>query len=134
MEKFRLVLRKLTIIATCFFIGFCIAKYIHNDFKPTITEKHCGTIVSKSNDEVAIKHGTQTQLFLNIEFDKKGFESVQVLPTTYFKHKVGERVCIDFQHNDGIIATGFISFWILIVCILYFFFVWVFFGEFWKWK
>ena len=75
MEKFRLMLRESLIVIFCIFIGYCIATYVNNDFEPTITERHCGIIISKSNDEVAIKHGSRTQLFLNIQFNKKGFES-----------------------------------------------------------
>ena len=126
MEKFRLTLRNVIIFITFLFIGHCIAKYIHNDFEPTITERHCGTIISKSNDEVAIKHGSQTQLFLNIQFDKKGFESVEVDPTTYFKYKVGERIRIDFQENEAFIGIGFIASWLLIIVVAYFFICWLF--------
>lgn len=126
MEKFRLMLRESLIVIFCIFIGYCIATYVNNDFEPTITERHCGIIISKSNDEVAIKHGSRTQLFLNIQFNKKGFESVEVEPTTYFKYKVGECICIDFHKNDAIIAIGFIASWLLIIVVAYFFICWLF--------
>lgn len=132
MREVKKIIRQGLYVITSLFIGYCVYLSIHYVY--SAHEIDTGIIISKSNDEVAIKHGSRTQLFLNIQFDKKGFESVEVLPTTYFKYKVGERVCINFQDNEPIIATGFISFWILIVCIVYFFFVWVFFGEFWKWK
>lgn len=51
-----------------------------------------GTVISKSQDEVTIKHGTQTELYLNIQFDNVGFKSIEVEPTTYFGSAVGERV------------------------------------------
>jgi hypothetical protein len=53
----------------------------------------CGKVVSKSNDEVSIKYGVRTELYLNVQFEKSGFYSVEVGPTTYFLRKKGDRVC-----------------------------------------
>ncbi len=51
-----------------------------------------GTVISKSQDEITIKYGTDTELYLNIQFDNVGFKSIEVEPTTYFGSDVGERV------------------------------------------
>ncbi len=59
----------------------------------------CGTIVSKSNDEVAIKHGSSTRLYLNIQYQDR-FESQEVNPTTYFKFKKGDTVCFESRQNE----------------------------------
>ena len=40
------------------------------------TYKDCGIVSSKSQDEIAIKYGTKTQLYLNIKFEKSGFRSM----------------------------------------------------------
>lgn len=74
----------------------------------------CGTIVSKSQDEVVIKYGTETELYLNVQFKKAGFRSVKVNPTTYFKFNVGENICFDLkaeppnEYHDFLMKVGFI--------------------------
>ncbi len=60
----------------------------------------CGIIKSKSTDEVIIKYGTNTELYLNIQFEKVGFRAQQTDPTTYFKYKVGDKVCFDWEQRN----------------------------------
>lgn len=67
--------------------------------------KECGRIISKSNDEVSIKHGSRTDLYLNVQFDNR-FESVLVDPTTYFGNNRGENICFNFTDK-----TTFKHFW-----------------------
>lgn len=71
--------------------------FITHKERPTFLD--CGVIESKSNDEVAIKHGTRTELYLNINFEKSGFKSIEVSPTTYFKNQRGERVCFNIDEK-----------------------------------
>ena len=91
----------------------------------------CGFIVSRSTDEIVIKHGTRTELYLNVQFDKSGFKSIDVSPTTYFKYKKGDRVCFDL-HKDiplkQMIFTiiGEMVIFIVVVMSLGFFFIWLF--------
>lgn len=44
---------------------------------------------------------TQTKLYLNIQFNKSNFKSIEVSPTTYFKYDVNDVVCfvLDVKHN-----------------------------------
>lgn len=63
--------------------------------------KDCGPIVSKSNDEVTIRYGSRTKLYLNINFNKTGFRSIEVSPTTYFGNNVGQNVCFDLKENKS---------------------------------
>jgi hypothetical protein len=67
--------------------------FIVNPAHPTRPD--CGKVISKSQDEVVIKYGTETKLYLNVQFDKEGFKAVNVSPTTYFDTKNGKRVCFD---------------------------------------
>jgi hypothetical protein len=53
----------------------------------------CGKVISKSNDEVIIKRGSKTNLYLNVQFKQSGFISVESNQTTYFSHNVGDNVC-----------------------------------------
>lgn len=76
------------------FLLYCLFYFLFTDLKAT-KYLDCGKVISKSNDEIPIKYGTKTQLYLNVQFDKTGFKSVLCDPTTYFKYKVGENVCFN---------------------------------------
>ena len=67
----------------------------------------CGTIVSKANNEIAIKNGLSTELYLNIEFEKSGFRSVKVNHTAYFKNNIGQHVC--FYLNEEVNSQHIIT-------------------------
>jgi hypothetical protein len=58
-------------------------------------------LVSKSNDEVTIKRGVKTQLYLNIQFNKSGFRSIECNPTTYFSKQVGDNVCFNLEKDTS---------------------------------
>ena len=60
----------------------------------------CGVVVSKSNDEVSIKYGVKTELYLNINFNNLGFLSKKVPPTTYFKYNKGDRICLSWSYAN----------------------------------
>lgn len=90
-----------------------------------------GTVISKSQDEVIIKHGTQTELYLNIQFDKVGFKSIEVEPTTYFGSNVGERVVFGLiKEKTGLQITkfiwGFLVSAIAIIALIVIFIRWLF--------
>lgn len=74
------------VIVTAMSVKYFIETPLHDK------ESQTGTVVSKSADEIIIKYGTQTELYLNVQFDKIGFKSIEVEPTTYFSSEVGERV------------------------------------------
>jgi hypothetical protein len=84
-------LRALTLIPLSVYLLYCSYYAITHDVVPKYMD--CGKVVSKSNDEVSIKHGVRTELYLNVQFEKSGFYSVEVSPTTYFLRKKGDRVC-----------------------------------------
>jgi hypothetical protein len=68
-----------------------------------------GTVISKSQDEVTIKYGTKTELYLNIQFDNVGFKSIEVEPTTYFGSDVGERVSFGLiKEKNGLEMAKFL--------------------------
>lgn len=94
---------------------YCVYFFLANPVRPTYND--CGEIMSKSSDEVAIKHGSRTELYLNIQFRKSGFKSMEVSPTTYFKHKVGEVICFDLREEKGesYFITSMIGAMILVV-------------------
>ncbi len=85
------ILRALTLIPLSVYLLYCSYYAITHDIEPKYMD--CGKVVSKSNDEVSIKHGVRTELYLNVQFEKSGFYSVEVSPTTYFLRKKGDRVC-----------------------------------------
>lgn len=81
------------------FLLNCVYIFITTDNQPTYND--CGIVLSKSNDEIAIKHGVKTELYLNIQFNKSGFKSVNVEPTTYFSKKVNDRICFDLNESQN---------------------------------
>lgn len=89
------IVRFIVIAPISLYLLYCVEHFIFTPIHPKYTD--CGKIISKSNDEVAIKHGNRTELYLNIQFNKSGFKSIKVNPTTYFKNKVGETICFDLD-------------------------------------
>ena len=94
------------IVITGLFLVFCTLYFLFTDLK--VTYPDCGKVVSKSSDEVAIKHGSKTELYLNVQFQKSGFRSVLCEPTTYFQYKIGDKVC--FNIEDDVANSGFLHF------------------------
>jgi hypothetical protein len=97
MNKIKNTIRIITAVSLGLYISYCILYFFTNEIHPKY--KDCGIIESKSTDEVAIKHGTRTDLYLNIQFEKSGFKSISVDPTTYFKSKKGEYVCFNLKQD-----------------------------------
>jgi len=95
MKKLKLSI--LYTLALFFVVGVIYSSFYFftHEHSPKYTD--CGIIKSKSQDEVIIKYGTKTELFLNVEFDKAGFKSVEANPTTYFKYNIGDRICWDLK-------------------------------------
>lgn len=90
-----------------------------------------GTVISKSQDEVTIKNGTRTELYLNIQFDNVGFKSIEVEPTTYFGSEVGERVSFGLikEKTGWQLAKfmwGFLIVAVAIISIIIIFIKWLF--------
>lgn len=85
------------------YFGYAAIFVVTKPMNPTYWE--CGTVVSKSGDEIIIKHGLKTELYLNVEFFKSGFKSILVKPETYFKHKKGEMVCFDLPKEKPLWYT-----------------------------
>lgn len=90
-----------------------------------------GTVISKSQDEVTIKYGTETELYLNIQFDNVGFKSIEVEPTTYFGSDVGERVSFGLMKEKtgfemakflwGFVITAIAIIILIVICIKWLF-------------
>jgi hypothetical protein len=85
-----IVLTTLALYA-CFTSGYFLINNVHP------TYKDCGIVRSKSADEVTIKHGTRTDLYLNVDFEKAGFKCVDVSRETYFNSFKGQKVCFDLS-------------------------------------
>lgn len=78
------------------FIGYCI--YELETKKPFTEYVYCGTILKHSSDEVTIKHGVKTELYLLVRFDNLNItKAIEVSPTTYFNNKDGDNVCFTLE-------------------------------------
>jgi hypothetical protein len=98
--KTRNIVRMVTFVPLGLLILYSIYYALTHDPHPRY--KDCGVVVSKSNDEVPIKHGSKTELYLNIQFDKSGFRSIECEPTTYFKYQKDERVCFNLRQKTSV--------------------------------
>lgn len=114
-------------------IAFFVIKsmYIFTVNKQYNVHTDSGTIISRSTDEVAIKHGSSTELYLNIKFDKSGFRAIKVEPTTYFKFKKGDRVSFILKDTTKEGSTlyffaGLVFYVIACIILLYFLITWAF--------
>jgi hypothetical protein len=96
----RNIVRLVTLVPLGLFLLYCVYFSATHEASPKYND--CGVVVSKSNDEVPIKHGTRTELYLNVQFDKTGFRSIECEPTTYFKYQKGDRVCFDLNQKISI--------------------------------
>lgn len=94
------IIRCIILIPLALYLIYCLGYTITMPMNPTY--KDCGKVLSKGSDEVTIKYGVRTNLYLNIQFDKTGFKSQQVDPTTYFGSKVGDTKCFNLVFKPSI--------------------------------
>lgn len=99
-ETIRNIVRTLILAPIACFIVYSMCFFIVHPVHPKYED--CGKVISKSQDETVIKYGTETELYLNVQFKKTGFKSVKVGATTYFGTKVGETVCFDLNKDVGV--------------------------------
>jgi hypothetical protein len=118
------IIRILTLGIISIYLLYCCYHVITNESNPRYRD--CGEVISKSNDEVVIKHGTKTKLYLNINFEKSGFRSIECTPTTYFSHNKGDYVCFNLLEDVSIFyqlsyLIGVFVFFILGCILIYYF-------------
>lgn len=97
--KLKKIVMFLTLCPLTLYLLYCFCHFVLTKSHPIYLD--CGKIVSKSSDEVAIKSGSRTKLYLNVQFEKSGFRSIECNPTTYFSKNVGERSCFYLDKNMG---------------------------------
>lgn len=93
------ILRTIVLLPLSVYLVYCAFHFITTEINPTYLD--CGKVVSKSNDEIPIKYGTRTELYLNVKFNVTGFRSIEVSPTTYFSKKVGDKVCFKLEQKTS---------------------------------
>jgi hypothetical protein len=105
-------------------VYFIYNSYLLCNNMKIIEYNDCGKIISKSADEVIIKYGTKTELYLNIQFEKSGFKSIEVDPTLYFQKSKNDYVCFNLSDRQSqptlyIIVFGVLGF-SLILCMIFY--------------
>lgn len=96
---FKNKVRLIVLIPLSIYLLYCSWHFIYYPEQPTYLD--CGIVISKSNDEVSIKHGSKTELYLNVQFNKTGFKSIECNPTTYFSKQKGDSVCFDLNEKTS---------------------------------
>ncbi len=99
--KLKNIVRIITLTLLSIYLSYCSYHFIVNEINPTYLD--CGKVVSKSSTDTPIRRGVTTELYLNIHFEKSGFQSVNCSPTTYFSKQIGDNVCFNLNEN--------LSFW-----------------------
>ena len=97
MKLIKNIVRIITLIPLSLYFIYCSYFVITNFNENTYID--CGTVISRLSDEINIKHGTKTELYLNVQFDKSGFRSIECTPTTYFSKKKGDDVCFKLKKD-----------------------------------
>ena len=134
MKIIKNIVRIITLVPLSLYLIYCVYFFIFNFNTKTYID--CGNVVSKSSDEVAIKHGTRTELYLNVQFENSGFKSVECGPTTYFSKKKGDNVCFEFNEeiSNWQLFNIMIGYFVIVaICIvLLYYFVLYLLPESWK--
>lgn len=61
-------------------------------------KQYCGTVIKKFNEEVHIKHGSRTDLYLIVQF--KGFQkAVNVDILTYGNSTINKNICFQLEEK-----------------------------------
>lgn len=75
---------------------------LSSSLEKSAEHEYTGVVLSKSADEVQIKHGTRTDLYLLMQFDNRT-RAIEVSPTTYLSSQVGEELIfnLDYEEMNG---------------------------------
>jgi len=93
MAKAKLTFKILLGIALAYYSIMLSYYYITNEFTPKYQD--CGVVVSNGVSEIPVKRGSYTDFYLNIQFEKAGFKSIDVSRATWYSTKVNEHVCFN---------------------------------------
>lgn len=124
MKDFKIVMQLVLLISLITVSIYTIKFFVKNDM--WIDFQDCGQVVGASSEEVPIKHGTQTELYLLIQYEKQGFKAQEVGATTYFQYKdsIGKRLCFEQTQRNPIMEKpySFAKFFLgAIFSVIYFF-------------
>jgi len=97
--KLKNIIRIITLLPLSIYLLYCIYHFSVNNVNPTYLD--CGKVIAKSNDEVPIKHGVRTELYLIVNFNKSGVKSIQSNTETYFTKNVGDSVCFNLSQETS---------------------------------
>lgn len=62
--------------------------------------RYCGIVTYKSADQVEIKNGHDTELYLGFKNEITGELPIKVGINTYMTHKVGDEICFKLSKDD----------------------------------
>ncbi len=104
------LLTKIFLAAYCVFT-VCAALALIQHIKKCVDHKYTGVVTYKSADEVSIKHGSRTDLYLGFKTKGKPQIAVSVDVNTYITKSVGDTITfnldqLDFRQRDE--TTGII--------------------------
>lgn len=88
------------LVPLAIYLIYCSFHFITTEWNPVFLD--CGEIVSKYSDEVDMKNGVRTILYLNVDLKKSGFKSIKCEPTAYFSKEIGDNVCFHLQQKKTI--------------------------------
>ena len=66
--KIKKIIQLTTLTISLMYFTYCIFHFIFHEQNPKYLD--CGNVISKSSDEITIKYGINTKLYLNIQFNR----------------------------------------------------------------
>lgn len=69
-------------------------------------ETRCGTVLDISTQLVAVKHGTNTDYYISVDFDEGEDGAHKVTAETFYSTKPGDRICLEVSRRDFGFLTG----------------------------
>lgn len=109
MEKIRITVVIILLLALFSYSISAIHYFITTD--RWIHYKDCGKVVGSSSEDKPIKHGSQTEFYLLIKYEKQGFKAQEVGVTDYYHYKdsIGKKLCFEQLESNPVMSTTYNS-------------------------
>lgn len=105
IEKFRITFVTILLLGLFAYSISAIHFFITTD--TWIHYQDCGKVVGSSSEDRPVKHGSQTEFYLLIQYEKQGFKAQEVGVTTYYQYKdaIGKKLCFEQSESNPVIST-----------------------------
>lgn len=111
---------------------FCMVLSLTNERFPKETQ--CGKVLKKSYDEVTIKYGSRTDLYLLIDFYNIPTKAINVTETAYLQAEIGKEICLQLSKQQTFFREisfllGIILNWLSVLGVIVFIILFLIYGN-----